>query len=162
MNIIGCDDAHVMYRKRSVAKIDLFISQATLESMIDHAEEDLDVEVMGLMTGRLFKDDDGTYAVIDGTLRSALISDEYSVKFDKSSMNGLFDGVDSMNDDDVIAGWYHTHPGFGCFMSETDQRTHNGIFGDECGFALVIDPLSQEIKAFGKGAEELMFIVMEN
>lgn len=162
MKVIKQDEVEISFRKRSVANVKLFISQATLESMIDHGEEDLDVEVMGLMTGRVFRDDDGTYAIINGVLRSALISDEYSVKFDKSSTDKLFDGVDSMNDDDVIAGWYHTHPGFGCFMSDTDQKTHQGIFGNDCGFAVVIDPLGQEIKAFGQGSEEIMFIIMEN
>lgn len=161
-DIVETSEAELQFRKRPVAKVTLFISQSALEMMIDHVETDTDVEIMGLMTGRRFKDDDGIYAIIDGTATSDLISDECSVKFDKRAMSQLFDTVDSLPEDGLILGWYHSHPGFGCFMSDTDVRTHDGIFGNDCGFAMVIDPIKQEMKAFGKASEEVMFIIMEN
>ena len=47
-----------------------------------------------------------------------------------------------------VIGWYHSHLDIGCFMSPTDIATQNGLFGGECGFALVIDPVRKEMKVF--------------
>jgi proteasome lid subunit RPN8/RPN11 len=46
-----------------------------------------------------------------------------------------------------IVGWYHSHPGFGLFMSETDLDTHGKLLQfSPFVVALVADP---EINEFG-------------
>ena len=117
--------------------------------MADHADAglDSDIEVMGLMIGRFYRDEHGKYAIVDRPVSSKLISDRFGVSFDKDSMEELFDSLD-MDDGESIVGWYHSHLDIGCFMSPTDIATQNGLFGGECGFALVIDPVRKEIKIF--------------
>lgn len=117
--------------------------------MADHADAglDSDIEVMGLMIGRFYRDEHGVYAIVDRPVSSKLISDRFGVSFDKDSMEELFDSLD-MDDGESIVGWYHSHLDIGCFMSPTDIATQNGLFGGECGFALVIDPVRKEIKIF--------------
>ena len=117
--------------------------------MADHADAglDSDIEVMGLMIGRFYRDEHGVYAIVDRPVSSKLISDRFGVSFDKDSMEELFDSLD-MDDSESIVGWYHSHLDIGCFMSPTDIATQNGLFGGECGFALVIDPVRKEIKIF--------------
>ncbi len=117
--------------------------------MADHADAglDSDIEVMGLMIGRFYRDEHGIYAIVDRPVSSKLISDRFGVSFDKDSMEELFDSLD-MDDGESIVGWYHSHLDIGCFMSPTDIATQNGLFGGECGFALVIDPVRKEIKVF--------------
>ena len=117
--------------------------------MADHADAglDSDIEVMGLMIGRFYRDEHGVYAIVDRPVSSKLISDRFGVSFDKDSMEELFDSLD-MDDGESIVGWYHSHLDIGCFMSPTDIATQNGMFGGECGFALVIDPVRKEIKIF--------------
>ena len=117
--------------------------------MADHADAglDSDIEVMGLMIGRFYRDEHGIYAIVDRPVSSKLISDRFGVSFDKDSMEELFDSLD-MDDGESIVGWYHSHLDIGCFMSPTDITTQNGLFGGECGFALVIDPVRKEIKIF--------------
>ncbi len=117
--------------------------------MADHADAglDSDIEVMGLMIGRFYRDEHGIYAIVDRPVSSKLISDRFGVSFDKDSMEELFDSLD-MDDGESIVGWYHSHLDIGCFMSPTDIATQNGLFGGECGFALVIDPVRKEIKIF--------------
>ena len=42
-----------------------------------------------------------------------------------------------------LIGWYHTHPGLGIFLSETDlQKTHQQLFNEVFQVALVYDPIS--------------------
>jgi proteasome lid subunit RPN8/RPN11 len=44
-----------------------------------------------------------------------------------------------------IVGWYHSHPGFGLFMSETDLDTHGKLLQfSPFVVALVVDPETNE------------------
>ncbi|HLX09254.1 MAG TPA: Mov34/MPN/PAD-1 family protein [Thermoanaerobaculia bacterium] len=44
----------------------------------------------------------------------------------------------------MVVGWYHTHPGFGVFLSGLDRRLHARIFAVQpwC-VALVLDPVNR-------------------
>jgi proteasome lid subunit RPN8/RPN11 len=43
----------------------------------------------------------------------------------------------------ALIGWYHTHPGLGIFLSDTDlQKTHEQLFNELFQVALVYDPIS--------------------
>jgi len=54
--------------------------------------------------------------------------------------------------DGRIVGWYHSHPGYGVFMSETDLATHGKLLQfSPFVIALVVDP---EINEFGIRALE--------
>ena len=54
--------------------------------------------------------------------------------------------------DGRIVGWYHSHPGYGIFMSETDLATHGKLLQfSPFVIALVVDP---EINQFGIWALE--------
>ncbi len=54
--------------------------------------------------------------------------------------------------DGRIVGWYHSHPGYGIFMSETDLTTHGKLLQfSPFVVALVVDP---EINEFGIWALE--------
>ena len=149
VSIISGSAKDAEYRKRTVRAAKMFIPEFVLSLMAEHADAGLDAdrEIMGLMIGRFYRDEDGMYAVVDRPVSSKLISDRFSVKFDRDSMEGLFDSLD-MDDGESIVGWYHSHLDIGCFMSPTDIATQNGLFGGECGFALVIDPVRKEFKVF--------------
>jgi proteasome lid subunit RPN8/RPN11 len=44
----------------------------------------------------------------------------------------------------TIVGWYHTHPGYGLFLSAQDQFIHENFFQNPSQIAVVIDPLAGE------------------
>lgn len=46
--------------------------------------------------------------------------------------------------DEIVVGWYHSHPGIGAFFSETDRRTQAGFFSHPFSVGWVIDPLRGE------------------
>lgn len=160
--VLGGEPGRTEFRRRPVPNVRLFILDRALDIMIGHAHSRTDAEIMGLMVGNVWRDDGGTYATVHRTITSGLCSGELSVRFDPDSLTDLFDAVDAMDGEERITGWYHSHLGIGCSMSDTDRRTHSGIFGGECGFAVVIDPLRREVRAFAPDSEETMFIVMED
>ncbi|MCO5316322.1 MAG: Mov34/MPN/PAD-1 family protein [Solirubrobacterales bacterium] len=41
-----------------------------------------------------------------------------------------------------IVGWYHSHPGFGIFLSEHDLFIHHNFFNDPSQIAHVVDPIA--------------------
>jgi 26S proteasome regulatory subunit N11 len=133
------------FRPRPAKGTSLFVYMEALLDMTDHADEGYDegVEIMGLMMGKIYRDDIGEYAVVTDTVTSDLESDEVSVRFSESALEELFGGSD-----DTVVGWYHSHPGFGCYLSETDIKTHTGMFGKDIGFAMVIDPSDGTMKVF--------------
>ncbi len=149
VSIISGTSREAEFRKRPVQAADIFVPGFALSLMTDHADAGLDndCEIMGLMIGKFYRDDNGVYAVVDRPVSSKLISDRFGVKFDKESMEDLFDSLE-LEEGESIVGWYHSHLDIGCFMSPTDISTQNGLFGGECGFALVIDPVRKEMKMF--------------
>jgi proteasome lid subunit RPN8/RPN11 len=159
------DAASVKARRRR-ANADLFVSEAALQQMLGHADEgaESNSEVMGLLAGNVFKDAVGMYAEVAKVVTSGLLSSDVSVRFDRSGMKTLFDALDGLNFEYVIVGWYHSHLGIGCFMSETDLKTHASAFSG-FGFAIVVDAVKKELKAFKSaddGVEEASMVVIED
>jgi len=165
--ITSHDPADIRERVRSVKGVNIFITEEAVSDMLDHADKGSlqNSEVMGLLAGQVYRDAEGIYAVVNKAVTSVLISDEVSVRFDHSDIVTLFDALDRLDFDYVIVGWYHSHLGIGCFMSETDVSTHSSAFGSELGFAVVIDPIKEELKIFessDEGPKETSMIVVED
>lgn len=51
--------------------------------------------------------------------------------------------------DQRIVGWYHSHPGFGIFLSEHDLFIHRNFFYDASQIAYVVDPYAATEGIFG-------------
>jgi 26S proteasome regulatory subunit N11 len=147
--VVDAADTVPAHRPRTVPGVGLFIAEDALIAMTDHADAGHleGREIMGLMMGTFFRDDEGVYAVVADTATAALDADDCSVRFSRDGLEGLFESIDRCAGETVV-GWYHSHPGFGCYLSETDIRTHTGIFGDDPGFAAVIDPADGEFRVF--------------
>lgn len=65
-----------------------------------------------------------------------------------------------------VVGWWHSHPGFGCFLSNTDLITQQYFFPESYQVALVVDPKNREYKFFSlenntkKGYKEISHAVI--
>ncbi len=154
------------FRKRSVKGVRLFVRDSLIDVITDHADEGLlnDSEIMGLIVGKVYVDDEGEYAVATGSISSGLDADETSVRFDQNDMSQLIDAIDELREGDRIIGWYHSHLGCGCFMSDVDIATQNGLFGGKLGFAMVIDPAQCQLKVFDSTLDDpqpAQMIIME-
>jgi proteasome lid subunit RPN8/RPN11 len=54
-----------------------------------------------------------------------------------------------------IVGWYHSHPGFGVFLSDHDTFIHKNFFSSPQQVAWVYDPHSDEEGCFGWRGERI-------
>ncbi len=147
--IISTKKMERQYRKRSVSGVRLFMCESVISTMAAHADIGFadEKEVMGLIIGTIYNDEEGEYSVADGTATTKLDSTNVSVRFNPDALEDLFLSIDKNKSGDVV-GWYHSHPGFGCYLSDTDIKTHSDIFGDGIGFSVVIDPSDETLMVF--------------
>jgi proteasome lid subunit RPN8/RPN11 len=147
--IISSESPDIEFRTRPVKGVSLFVPEDTIGMMIDHAEAGFleGKEVLGLLVGHIFRDGEGTYVKVTDAVTSGSDADESRVRFNEEGLESLFISIDK-NEWGAVVGWYHSHLGIGCFLSDTDIRTHQGIFGNEIGFALVIDPSDTTLAVF--------------
>jgi len=105
-----------------------------------HAVSCKNVEILGLMMGH----DEGDELVINGALPLVEKGDRFGVEVKDylSIVERIEEWRSIFGSEDIFRGWYHSHPGHGIFLSETDlddfvaQQEYYGnlVF-------LVIDPL---------------------
>lgn len=117
------------------------ISALALIKMTMHARSGGSIEIMGLMTGyvsgRSIIITDAFRLPVEGTetrVNAQAEADEYMVNFGELSRSG---GGQQENP----IGWYHSHPGYGCWLSGIDvstQASHQML--NDPFVAVVIDP----------------------
>ncbi len=116
------------------------ISAVALLKMVMHARSGGSIEIMGLMQGKIAGDTfivtDAFRLPVEGTETRVNASDEaneYVVQYLQSCRdNGRLENA---------VGWYHSHPGYGCWLSGIDVSTQmtQQTFQDPF-LAVVIDP----------------------
>jgi proteasome lid subunit RPN8/RPN11 len=127
------------------AATDILLDEAPLRSMQAHALSSLDREVAGVMVGRQpEKQPDGRYIVhvIDSIAAKYTVMNGASVTYTPDSWRYLNDTLWERYPDEtaVMVGWYHTHPGFGIFLSGMDLFIHQNFFTQIWHIAYVLDP----------------------
>lgn len=127
-----------------------YIYKTADEKIRNHAQLGLlgSHEVMGLMVGGLFRWDDQEYTLVRDVVTTDLDSDMLGVRFRSDGFKGLIDSLDDLDFNYRIVGWYHSHPGIGCFLSHIDHSTQSGIFNQTHHSALVVDPKQKEIEVY--------------
>lgn len=127
------------------AAVDILLDEAPLRAMQAHALSSLDREVAGVMVGRQpEKQPDGRYVVhvIDSIIAKHTVMHGASVTYTPESWRYLNDTLWERYPDEsaVMLGWYHTHPGFGIFLSGMDLFIHQNFFTQIWHVAYVLDP----------------------
>ncbi|KAF2397710.1 COP9 signalosome subunit CsnE [Trichodelitschia bisporula] len=116
------------------------ISAVALLKMVTHARAGGAIEVMGLMQGHVQGDTfvvtDAFRLPVEGTETRVNAQDdanEYMVKYLELAREN--------NQPENVVGWYHSHPGYGCWLSGIDVSTQalQQQFQDPF-VAVVIDP----------------------
>jgi len=163
--VISSDAENRKYWKRPVKDVSLYVSEKAMISMTEHADQGFETnkEVMGLMMGDVYIDDWGEYVLVRDVATSVLDASAISVRFNREHLEQLFESID-MCEGEYVVGWYHSHLGIGCYLSDVDIKTHEGIFGMDTGFAIVIDPAELTIVPFrcSRGIpEKVNMIIME-
>jgi proteasome lid subunit RPN8/RPN11 len=127
----------------------VFLSAAVVGKIVDHASSDTSREVGGVLVGRLLSDADGPYVLVSSSIEARRTeAGGAHVKFTIATWADIEDDLEKKHPGEVVVGWYHSHPGFGVFMSEFDKTVHRH-FSARWQTALVVDPLRQTLDLFG-------------
>lgn len=130
------------------AATDILINENAFRDTQAHALSSLDREVAGVLVGPPpEKQPDGRYVVhiTDTIIAKHTRMHGASVTYTPESWRYLNDKLAEMYPDDsaVMVGWYHTHPGFGIFLSGMDLFIHQNFFTQVWHVALVLDPVAR-------------------
>lgn len=119
------------------------ISLLALIKMTNHAITGGSIEIMGMLTG-YYKDND---LIILDCYQLPVVGTESRVNPQNDSYEFMLQYLTSIqkgsNRTENITGWYHSHPGFGCWLSGIDVQTQKLQQGFEDPYvAIVIDPVN--------------------
>ena len=122
----------------------IHISSLALLKMLKHSRSGIPFEVMGLMVGEIH--DDYTISVIDVfsmPQKGTTISVE---SVDPVFQQQFMDMMKQVGRTENVVGWYHSHPGFGPWLSGTDIETQKSQEQlNPRAVAIVVDPV-QSVK----------------
>lgn len=125
------------------------IRQSVLNEIHRHGQSRTDVEVCGVLVGNGYQDPDGTFVYVEASIRGEHAGNQLvQVTFTSETWCHIQEVMDREHVGRRIVGWYHTHPGFGIFLSPMDLFIHENFFGDPEQLALVYDPLGGDEGVF--------------
>ena len=118
----------------------IYISSLSLLKMMKHCRAGVPFEVMGLMVGEIV--DDYTITVIDVFSMPQMGTTVSVESVDPVYQQQFMDMMKQVGRDQNVVGWYHSHPGFGCWLSGTDVATQMDQEKlNKRAVAVVVDPI---------------------
>jgi proteasome lid subunit RPN8/RPN11 len=122
------------------------IDGEVLRQIRQHARSNSKTEVCGVLIGEENCNGLNISARIPGL--NAAQAGTY-VTFTQDTWEHIYKIKDKEYPDERIMGWYHSHPGFGVFLSDHDTFIHKNFFSSALQVAWVYDPHSDEEGCFG-------------
>lgn len=111
-----------------------------------HARSSLKNEVCGVLIGR----EEGTTTIVDACIEGVNAAQGGAhVTFTQETWEHIYKVKDERYPEARIVGWYHSHPGFGVFLSDHDLFIQENFFSSPQQIAWVYDPHSDEEGCFG-------------
>lgn len=127
----------------------IFVAEAAFDRAVKRGDADTTREIGGVLVGELLRDASGPFLRVDATI-DALHAEEKGAEltFTHATWEHIHKEMDETYADKKIVGWYHTHPGFGIFLSDRDQFIQTSFFNLPFQIAFVYDPKSKEHGVF--------------
>ncbi|MBD3191597.1 MAG: hypothetical protein GF308_13195 [Candidatus Heimdallarchaeota archaeon] len=102
-----------------MARKEVEITPLAFAKIIDWVSSNTEREVGGYMIGKVMKD---SVVITDATFAVAESNPAY-VALDNMAQFRIIEEIEKRGTDETIIGFWHSHPGLGCFMSGTDIAT---------------------------------------
>jgi proteasome lid subunit RPN8/RPN11 len=128
----------------------VLLSRPAAQTIWQHALSDTSREVGGVLVGRLLCAAGCDVVAVEHALpaRHAEAGSTF-VKFTHEAWEEWHALLDTQFAGRCIVGWYHSHPGFGVFLSDHDLFIHENFFRQPWQVAVVSDPVRGEMGYFG-------------
>lgn len=122
----------------------VYISSLALLKMLKHGRAGVPMEVMGLMLGEFV--DEYTVNVIDVFAMPQSGTGVSVEAVDPVFQAKMLEMLKQTGRPEMVVGWYHSHPGFGCWLSGVDINTQQSFESlSDRAVAVVVDPI-QSVK----------------
>ena len=122
------------------------IDSEVVRQIRQHARSCSKTEVCGVLIAREI---DGVMTITASIAGANASQGGTHVTFTQDTWEHIYKIKDREYPDDRIIGWYHSHPGFGVFLSDHDTFIHKNFFSSAQQVAWVYDPQSDEEGCFG-------------
>ncbi|KAJ2608971.1 multicatalytic endopeptidase [Coemansia sp. RSA 1365] len=118
----------------------IHISSLALLKMLKHGRAGVPMEVMGLMLGEFI--DDYTVQVVDVFAMPQSGTGVSVEAIDEAYQAAMMEMLKQTGRAESVVGWYHSHPGFGCWLSSVDIGTQQAFERlNRRAVAVVVDPI---------------------
>ncbi len=133
------------------------------------------LEIFGYLSGNISKWKEKIYILIEDQLfiKGAVHSNQFSTSQIRGTAGKYEEKFQKLrlkrkNNNLRIVGWWHSHPGFGCFLSKTDLHTQEFFFPQSYQVALVVDPVKNIFNFFNidknssKGYKKISYAIISS
>jgi proteasome lid subunit RPN8/RPN11 len=123
----------------------VLVRQSVLNKIHRHGKSVEEKEVCGVLVGNVHHDASGPWLYVEQAIEGNGATERAAqVTFTAETWAHIQLVMDRDFPDRRILGWYHTHPGFGIFLSDMDVFIQDNFFGEPWQVALVYDPKAKE------------------
>lgn len=138
----GWKQIEVVGEKCRTEELPVIVHASVNEAVEKYCHLELKKEVGGILVGR----EKGTSHVeVLGAIEAKYAEHQAaSLTFTHQSWDYIHELLDSKYQKLKIVGWFHTHPGYGIFLSNYDIFIHKNFFSLPYQVALVIDPCQKQ------------------
>jgi len=135
-----------MSRKLKDGLPNVQVGSNVVRQIRQHARSSSKTEVCGVLIGR----ESGKSVEIEACIPGVNAEQAGAhVTFTQDTWEHIYQVKDREYPEQRIVGWYHSHPGFGIFLSDHDTFIHKNFFSSPQQVAWVYDPHSDEEGCFG-------------
>jgi len=119
------------------------------EIMKQHASTTVEVELCGVLVGEVKRDSNGPFLLVHATIEGKHSNNHGAqVTFTHQTWDYINGVKDKEYPNLKIVGWYHTHPGFGIFLSKMDLFIQDSVFNLPFQIAVVLETKKNQIGCF--------------
>lgn len=130
---------------RRQTRFQVIFKQSVLNEIHSHGRSVENTEICGVLVGNVYRDSYGAFLYVESSIRGEYASNQScNVTFTAETWNHIQGVMEREHAERKILGWYHTHPGFGIFLSDMDLFIHGNFFNLPWQVAFVYDPHSGE------------------
>jgi len=124
----------------------VFIEATALEDLHAFLAHDVSREHGGVLVGAPFYDPESHHYFVSISMAIPARRTQGTpvhLQFTPEAWEHISRTMGNDSRDQVIVGWYHSHPGLGVFMSGTDRATQQAFYNHPWNLAVVVDPIAR-------------------
>jgi proteasome lid subunit RPN8/RPN11 len=134
---------------RRESRYQVIFRQSALDEIHRHGQSSLDAEVCGVLVGDVYQDRTAPWAYVEHAIRgNGAVGKQTQVTITSETWTRIHETLERDYPGKIILGWYHTHPGFGIFLSGMDLFIQDNFFNTPWQVAFVYDPVGGDEGVF--------------